>query len=457
MTSIENTAAKGLTEAGLAHYSEAFGAQRANTVAAAAATNNGVLKAATDYRGVRALPQNFSIELEQGSITAQKHSGRCWMFSGLNVLRYEMIHRWNLKDFEFSESFLFFYDKLEKSNYFLEGVLATLDESIESRRFEWVMEDVASDGGFWDMFSGLVRKYGLVPKDASPESKNSSDSGAFTQYLQTLLRKDALELRTQAEAGKTVDELRALKAQQLEAVYRLLAISLGEPPKTFDFVMHDKDGKLLEDHGITPKQFYDKYVGAEGAGVDLDDFVSLIDSPTAATPYGKRYRLARSGNMADQDDSIFANVGMDVIKAAIVAQLKDGHPVWFACDCTKYELRDEGIFDPATVRVADLFDTDLSFDKGRSLEYRDAEGNHAMTLMGVNLDATGAPDRWKIENSWGKDVGKDGYFVASDSWFNQFVLEAIVQKKYLDEATLKVLATAPVTLDPWTNLCLKSD
>jgi bleomycin hydrolase len=446
----------GLSAGTLASYSQSFGAQRANTVAAAAATNTGVLKAATDYRGVRALPQDFSIELEQGSITAQKQSGRCWMFSGLNVLRYEMIHRWNLKDFEFSESFLFFYDKLEKSNYFLEGVLSHLDEPIDSRMFSWIISDAATDGGFWDMFANLVRKYGVVPKSACPESVNSSNSGAFTQYLQTLLRKDALELRTRAEAGDSADELRALKVAQLEAVYRVLAISLGEPPKTFDFVMHDKEGKLLEDFDITPQGFYDKYVGA-GAGLNLDNFVSLIDAPTAATPYGRQYRLGRSGNMADRDDSIFANVGMEALKKAIVAQLKDGHPVWFACDCTKYELRGEGIFDPGTVRVDDLFDVDFDVDKGRSLEYRDAEGNHAMTLMGVNLGADDTPDRWKIENSWGKDVGEEGYFVASDEWFDQFVFEAIVQKRYLDPASLAVLDTKPIDLAPWTNLCLMSD
>jgi bleomycin hydrolase len=446
----------GISAGSLAQYAREFGEERANTVAAAAATNNGVLKAATDYRGVRRLPQDFSIELEQGSITAQKRSGRCWMFSGFNVLRYEMIHRWNLKDFEFSESFLFFYDKLEKSNYFLEGVLAHLDEPIDGRMFSWIISDVATDGGFWDMFANLVRKYGVVPKSACPESKNSSDSGAFTQYFQTLLRKDAFELREASTAGASAQALRELKNTQLAAVYRLLAISLGEPPRSFDFVMHDKDGKLLEDHGITPTQFYDKYIG-QGAGVVLDDFASLIDSPTVSAPYGKRYCLARSGNMADRDDSIFANVGMEAVKRAVIAQLKDGHPVWVACDCSKYALREEGIFDRGTVRVEDLFDTNLDFEKGRALEYRDAEGNHAMTLMGVNLDAEGHPDRWKIENSWGKDVGTDGYFVASDSWFDEFVLEAIVQKKYLDEEALAVLATKPVDLDPWTNLCLKSD
>jgi bleomycin hydrolase len=467
----------GLSEDNLAQYSQAFGAQRANAVAAAAATNTGVLKAATDYRGVRSLQQNFSIELEQGSITAQKRSGRCWMFSGLNVLRYEVIHRWNLKDFEFSESYLFFYDKLEKSNYFLEGVLANLKEPIDSRMFAWLMQDAATDGGFWSMFANLVEKYGLVPKDACPESKNSSDSGAFTQYLQTMLHKDALVLRGSAAEGKSLTELREMKAAQLEQIYRLLAISLGEPPRSFNFVMRDKDGKLLEDHSITPQQFYNKYVANEcrGAGsgegvtadvgsvdgaqygVDLNNFASLVDAPTAATPYGKQYRLARSGNMADRDDTVFANVGMEVMKKAIVAQIKDGHPVWFACDCTKYELRDEGIFDRSTVQVENLFDTNFGMEKGRALEYREAEGNHAMTLMGVNFDADGNPDRWKIENSWGKDPGADGYFVASDEWFNEFVFEAIVNKKYLDEASLAVLETEPVDLEPWTNLCLMSD
>lgn len=200
-----------LTAEQLREYSAAFNADRANLVAANAAVSNGILQAATSYRGVRELPRTFSVELKQGSITSQEHSGRCWMFASLNTLRYELMHKWNLDDFEFSESYLFFYDKLEKSNFYLENVLKTLDKTTDSRIFEAVNEGPADDGGWWQMFVALVKKYGLVPKEAYPESSNSRDSSAFEQYLNTKLREFAAELRDAHQAGKSVEELRSLK------------------------------------------------------------------------------------------------------------------------------------------------------------------------------------------------------------------------------------------------------
>ncbi len=302
---------KALDPALLKQYSTDFNADRANLVAANAAVSSGVLAAATDYKGERVLQNDFSIELKQGSITNQRSSGRCWMFAALNTLRYELMHRWNLEDFEFSETYLFFWDAMEKSNTYLENVLATLDEPLDSRVFEAINYGPADDGGWWQMFADLVNKYGLVPKSAYPESANSKSSDAFKQYLNTKLREFASDLRDRHAAGTSLDELRALKNADMATVYRMCAIALGEPPERFDFLARTSDDKddgkkkttgegpsekaaktgkderpQIREFGITPMEFYKKYVP-----VDVNDLVTLCNVPMESRPFGKRYRI----------------------------------------------------------------------------------------------------------------------------------------------------------------------
>ncbi|MDD6461952.1 MAG: C1 family peptidase [Bifidobacteriaceae bacterium] len=486
-----------VTPESIAAFSKDFAADRANRVAANAATSAGVLTAATSYAGARALPRDFSIELTQGSITNQRRSGRCWMFASLNTLRYELMHRWNLDDFEFSEAYLFFWDKVEKANVYLENVLATLAEPTDSRVFQAINEGPVDDGGWWQMFTNLASKYGLVPASAYPENANTKDSDAFVQYLNTMLRDFAATMRTRHAAGIGIDELRAYKAECMKTVYRVTAISLGEPPRSFEFLARTKDdakdeakdetkgdgksdaksdardaGKDAEkdadtaapkdgtanyngtdshqqihEASITPLEFLHKYVP-----VQLDDFVTLCNAPMERTLYWKRYAIDWTTNVAGTEQMTFVNVPMKTLRDAAVRQLQAGHPLWFACDCMQYALRGAGVFDPATVRVDELFGVDMHYDKAQAIEYRDAESNHAMTLTGVNLDANGVPNRWKIENSWGKDSGKDGYFVASAEWFDRYVTELVVRKEYLDDATRAALTTEPVHIAPWQPL-----
>lgn len=457
-------------------YTEDFNKDRANLIAADAAVSAGVLKAATDYRGVRALPRDFSIELKQGSITNQERSGRCWMFASLNTLRYELMHRWNLEDFEFSETYLFFWDAMEKSNTYMENVLRTLDEPTDSRLFEAINWGPSDDGGWWQMFAALVNKYGLVPKSAYPESENSRNSDDFKQYLNSKLREFAAELRRRSAAGASEDELRALKDEYMGTVYRICAVSLGEPPEKFDFFARTKDdaeddkkcdakackcnkdksdkpktGKderpQIREIGITPLEFYKKYVP-----VDVNDFATLANAPLKNRPFNQRYRIRFSANVAEAGDMEFVNVPLDVFKKAALDQLTAGHPIWFACDCTQFALRKDGFFDQSVVRVDQLFGTEFTGDKAHGLEYGDSPSNHAMTFTGVNLDEDGKPNRWKVENSWGKDAGKDGYYVMSDAWFDRYVTELIIRKEYLDEATRALLTAEPVELDPWQPL-----
>lgn len=475
MTESKGNNEKAIDRRLLKQYAEDFNADRANLVAANAAVSAGVLEAAADYKGQRSLPRDFSIELKQGSITNQRRSGRCWMFASLNTLRYELMHAWNLDDFEFSETYLFFWDAMEKSNTYLENVLATLDEPTDSRIFQEINDGPADDGGWWQMFADLVNKYGLVPKNAYPESANSKDSDAFKQYLNSKLREFAADLRDRHAAGTSIDELRTLKNEDMSTVYRMCAIALGEPPETFDFLVRTSDDdkkdadsdrkdkkagkpksgkderRQIREFGITPVEFYRKYVP-----LDVNDLATLCNVPMESRPFNRRYRIRFTANVAEAGDMEFINVPLDVFKKAAVDQISAGHPIWFACDCTQFSLRSAGYFDCDSVRVDQLFGTEFTLDKAQGLEYGDSPSDHAMTLTGVNLDANGRPNRWKVENSWGKDNGDDGYYVASDAWFDRYVTEIIIRREYLDEATRALLATEPVELDPWEPLTKRS-
>lgn len=462
---MEEPAIQAMTTDMAQRYSEEFNADRANLVAANASVSNGILQAATDYKGMRSLPRDFSVELKQGSITNQRQSGRCWMFAALNTLRYELMHRWNLEDFEFSETYLFFWDKFEKSNAYLENVLETLDEPVDSRIFQKINGNPAGDGGWWQMFAALVNKYGLMPKSAFPESANSRNSAAFEQYLNTKLREFAADLRDRHHAGASLEELRALKIEDMATVYRICAIALGEPPATFDFLVrtkaddakhdtaddHAKTGKddrpQIREYGITPQEFYHKYVP-----VDVNDFVTLCNAPMDRTPFGNRYKIAYTENVKEAGPMEFINVPLETFRKAAMNQLTAGHPIWFACDCMQFSLRKDGYFDRDTVRVDQLFGTEFTFTKAQGLEYGDRPSNHAMTLTGVNIDPNGMPDRWKVENSWGKDNGADGYYVASGAWFDQFVTEIVIRKDLLDADTLALTKAEPITLAPWEPL-----
>ena len=451
-----NASARAIKPELLRTYTEDFNKDRANLIAADAAVSAGVLKAATDYRGVRALPRDFSIELKQGSITNQERSGRCWMFASLNTLRYELMHRWNLEDFEFSETYLFFWDAMEKSNTYLENVLRTLDEATDSRLFEAINESPADDGGWWQMFAALVNKYGLVPKSAYPESENSRNSDDFKQYLNSKLREFAAELRRRSAAGASEDELRALKDEYMGTVYRICAVALGEPPEKFDFFARPKDDdedKKGEARKCKAEADADGKAESCKCGESCKcEFATLANAPLKNRPFNRRYRIRFSANVAEAGDMEFVNVPLDVFKKAALDQLTAGHPIWFACDCTQFALRKDGFFDQSVVRVDQLFGTEFTGDKAHGLEYGDSPSNHAMTFTGVNLDEDGKPNRWKVENSWGKDAGKDGYYVMSDAWFDRYVTELIIRKEYLDDATRALLTTEPVELDPWQPL-----
>ena len=434
----------GISMEALELMSKDFHADRANEIAASAAVNNGIMEASADYVAARKLPMNFSVDLKTGKITNQKASGRCWIFSALNTFRYEIMKKYDLENFELSQNYLFFYDKLEKSNYFLESVLRTVDEPINGRLYKFLNQAPLGDGGQWDMLYNLVMKYGVVPKEAYPDAEASIGSRFFDMYMTTKLREDAKDLREMVKAGKSSEEVQAVKASMLNDLYRMLVISLGEPPKKFDLNLRSKGGELIREFGITPQEFFAKYVG-----LDLGEYVSMINGPTSDKPFNQMYTVKFLGNVVEGRPVTYLNLEMDRIKAAAVRQLQDGHPVWFGSDCSKFSFRKDGIFDRDTAAVEKLFNVKFNFTKEEYLDYGDSAMNHAMVILGVNLDENGKPNRWHIENSWGDEAGQDGYFVASDSWFDSFVYQVVVNKKYLDEESAGFLGGDLHELEPW--------
>ena len=430
-------------------FSKAFNENKAYVIASRAAVNNGLMEAAEDYTAVRRLNEGFTIDLKpkQGKITNQKTSGRCWIFSALNTFRFEVMKKLKLKDFELSQNYLFFYDKLEKANYYLESMLLITDEPVDGRLYCFLNTSPLQDGGQWSMVSNLVEKYGVVPKEQYTDAKSAEASRWMNEALTSRLREDGVCLRKAALAGKSEQELNDMKRDMLKEIYRILCICLGEPPKSFDFIVADKDDKVIADYGITPQEFFKKYVG-----IELADRVSLINAPAENRPMNRMYTVRFLGNVYEGQKVAYLNLEIEKIKKAVIGQLKDGHPVWFGSDCSKFSLRKRGIFDRASMDIESLFDIHYGFTKGDRLTYGDSAMNHAMVILGVNLDKDGRPDKWHIENSWGKDTGMEGYYVASDTWFDEFVYQVVVDKKYLEKETLPLLEKEPIELEPWDPL-----
>ena len=390
------------------------------------------------------LRMDFSVLVKTNNITNQKQSGRCWMFAALNTLRYQVMKKYDLKTFELSQAYLFFWDKLEKSNYFLESILDTLDEPANGRLVSYLLTAPVNDGGQWDMLCNLIEKYGVVPKTAYPESKASSGSREMDMTLTEKLREDACILRKLHKEGKGLDELRAHKTRMLGEIYRLLCICLGEPPKTFTFEYRDKNNNFHREESLTPKSFFEKYVG-----VDLSDYVSLINAPTEDKPYGRSYTVQYLGNVKEGSAVRYLNLPIEELKKAAIAQMKDGQPVWFGCDVGKHSERDSGIMDLDIRGLEDLLDTRFTMTKAERLDYGQSLMTHAMVFQGVNLDENGKPNRWRVENSWGKEPGKDGYYLMTDRWFDEYMYQVVVNKKYLTAEQIAAYEAEPIALEPW--------
>ena len=386
----------------------------------------------------------FSLDLTKDKVSDQKASGRCWMFAALNTFRHKVIAGFQLEDFELSQAHTFFWDKYEKSNWFLEQVIATADQELTSRKVKFLLDTPQQDGGQWDMVVALFEKYGVVPKSVYPESISSSDSRELNQILNKLLRQDAQILRELVVEGADLAELQAKKEELLQEVFNFLAMNLGLPPLQFDFSYRDKDNHFHSERGLTPQTFYQKYVNLK-----LDDYVSIINAPTADKPYGRSYTVEMLGNVVGSKPVRYLNVEMDRLKELAIAQMQAGETVWFGSDVAQSSNRKAGVMAEGMHDFSASMDIQLTQDKAGRLDYSESLMTHAMVLTGVDLDENGKAKKWKVENSWGEKVGNKGYFVASDAWMDEYTYQIVVRKEFLTAAELAAYEAEPIVLAPW--------
>ena len=366
------------------------------------------------------------------------------MFAALNTFRHKMIAGFQLEDFELSQAHTFFWDKYEKSNWFLEQVIATADQELTSRKVKFLLDTPQQDGGQWDMVVSLFEKYGVVPKSVYPESISSSNSRELNQILNKLLRQDAQILRELREKGAESSELQAKKEELLQEVFNFLAMNLGLPPRQFDFSYRDKDNHFHSESGLTPLTFYQKYVDLK-----LADYVSIINAPTADKPYGRSYTVEMLGNVVGSKPVRYLNVEMDRLKGLAIAQMQAGETVWFGSDVGQSSNRKAGVMAEGMHDFTASMDIRLTQDKAGRLDYSESLMTHAMVLTGVDLDENGKAKKWKVENSWGEKVGNKGYFVASDAWMDEYTYQNVVRKEFLTAAELAAYEAEPLVLAPW--------
>ena len=374
----------------------------------------------------------FSIELKTMSVCNQKQSGRCWIFAGLNILREKVAEKLNLKSFELSQNYIAFYDKLEKLNYALSSVMELIDHQHDERTLAYILTNGIGDGGQWDMFANLVKKYGVCPKKAMVETAQSSGTRESDQLLNSLLRFFASEAQSLYKQNK-IQEIQALKDQCLQKGYNLLANCFSKPVEVFDFEYVDNDGKYHCEKNLTPLSFYDKYLKGT-----IEQYQSITNSPTEDKPYLQAYTIAYLGNVIEGRQVTHLNLSMERMEELIISQLKDNQPVWFGSDVSYYGDRQNGRWDTKAFDYLSTFDIDMKFDKAKMLDYYQSAMNHAMVITGVNL-VDNKPTKWKIENSWGDDVGEKGYYVMSEEFFKTFVYQAVINKKYLNKDELEAL------------------
>ncbi|MGQ7508814.1 aminopeptidase C [Streptococcus suis] len=409
-----------------------------------AVSHNGLLKSLETRQSAIDNDYVFSIDLTKDAVSNQKASGRCWMFAALNTFRHKLISDFKLENFELSQAHTFFWDKYEKSNWFLEQIIATADQEIGSRKVKFLLDTPQQDGGQWDMVVALFEKYGVVPKSVYPESISSSASRELNQYLNKLLRQDAQILRDLLAKGASSEEVQIQKENLLQEIFNFLAVNLGLPPRSFDFAYRDKDNVYHRDTNVTPQAFYEKYVGLK-----LSDYVSIINAPTTDKPYNKSYTVELLGNVVGAPAVRYLNVEMNRFKELAIAQLKAGESVWFGSDVGQSSNRQTGIMATNTYDFSSGLAIHFHQDKAGRLDYSESLMTHAMVLTGVDLDDNEQPLKWKVENSWGDKVGDKGYFVASDSWMDEYTYQIVVRKEFLTPEELAAYQAQPQVLAPW--------
>lgn len=409
-----------------------------------AATQVGIEAASLNREKIQHTSTAVSHRLDDWKATSQKKSGRCWLFSSLNFLRSRARESLGVKNFEFSQSYVFFWDKFERANWFLTDVIATSDEPVDGRLVQFLLGDVLGDGGQWDMAVSVYMKYGLVPKEVMPESEASTNSRPMNARLRAVLHIGALRLREAIAAGASAEEVDAQRRKILADVWKILVVCLGEPPVRFNWQWRDDEGNFHRDGEITPHEFYERHVG-----VDLSEYICLVDDPRPENPKGSMETVEHLGNVVGGRPIRYLNAPVEEIKRIAAAQISAGEAVWFGADVSQPYDRGLGFFVSGIHDYDGLFDVDFSSTKLERVRSGESAMDHAMLFTGVDLDEAGQPRAWRVENSWGDEPGDSGFFTMDDQWFTDNVFEVVVPKSALPEDLAAAVDSEPIVLPAW--------
>jgi bleomycin hydrolase len=435
-----------LDPASVEQLAKELDADPAYRLARNAVTTTPVDQVALDREVVAGVDHSMSHLLDDWAATDQKKSGRCWLFAGTNLLRVGAAERLGVKDFQFSQAHLLFWDKLEKANHWLESILATADRDADDRTVAHLLTTPAEDGGQWNMFAALVRKHGLVPQRAMPETQSSSDTGAMNRNLSRLLRRAARDLRALRADGADDAALQAAKEETLRSVHRLLAVHLGTPPQSLTWQWRDTEREFHHEGEMTPQQFAERYVG-----VDLDEYVCLVHDPRPTSELGRTYTVEHLGNVVGAPPVVYLNADIDLLRRLTMESVLAGEPVWFGCDTDRMSSVALGVWDAVLYDYAVVYGPGAvldGLDKAERLMHQDTLMTHAMLFTGVNV-VDGVPTRWRVENSWGEEKAQKGFWTMHDSWFGEHVFEVAVRRSLLPPELVGALEQTPIVLPAW--------
>ena len=429
----------GITEGMLEQIRKGYNDTPAERAIRNALAGQSIATLAVNADNLAMIDTHFSDRVTTKGITNQKSSGRCWLFTGLNVLRAKMITTHDLGEFEFSQNYCSFYDLLEKSNLFLQAIIDTRSKPVDDREVDWLFENPIGDGGQFTGVSNLIMKYGVVPQDVMPETYQSNNTADMRSILSQKLRQFGLEIRElkPADASKR-------KVEMLTEIYGILVKCLGVPPTEFEWARYDSKGKFVSRKTYTPKSFYDEFIGQ-----DLENnYVMLMNDPVRE--YYKTYEIEYDRHVYDGDNWIYVNLPIERIKEMAVASIKDNTAMYFSCDVAKFLDRKKGVLDIANFDYESLMGVTFGMDKKERVQTHASGSSHAMTLIAVDVcPETGKPVKWMVENSWGAASGYQGCLIMTDEWFDEYMFRLVVEKKYVPADVLEMMNQTPVMLPAW--------
>ncbi len=406
-----------------------------------AISNNEIKSMVINRENLSHIDKNFSNRIKIKGITDQQRSGRCWLFTGLNVLREQVIEDYNMPSFQFSQNYNFFFDQLEKSNLFLEGIIETKDLAMDDKKVEFFIKHPINDGGQWTTFSNNVKKYGVVPSDVMPETYHSNHTVEVSKLIKTRLRKGALEIRKIKNLNIT--SIRDKKKQILADIYRILVLTMGEPPTEFTWRYKDENDSLISAKKYTPITFRDEFVK-----INFDDYVMLMNDPTRE--FEKLFEIEYDRSLAEGDNWKYINLDADKIKEFAKNSIIAGEAMYFSCDVGKFLNKNNGTLDTENFNYDALLGVDFSMTKEERISVYESGSSHGMALVAFDYAEDGkSVDKWLLENSWGSSAGWEGFLIMTDQWFDEYMFRLIVHKKHIDKETLKILDTEPTILPPW--------